>query len=110
MLLAAGAGVAAYFFVSNKMEEAGLALSAAAAAGGAPAVPGAGTGTDSSGAPLGGACAKAAECCRKIMQKQSAGAQSEAGCLALKQLPEASCEQPLQAYKQSSALLGVNCD
>jgi hypothetical protein len=57
-----------------------------------------------------GACAKAAECCRKIMQKNNAGAQGEAGCLAMKQLSEADCAQPLQAYRASSKLLGVSCD
>lgn len=112
LLLSAIASVGAYFFVSKKVEEAGLALSAAAASAGAPAVPGAPAegATDSSGAPLGGACAKAAECCRKIIKKSNAGAQAEAGCLALKQLPEASCDQPLQSYKQSAKLLGVSCD
>lgn len=59
---------------------------------------------------MNGACAKAAECCRKIIQKSNAGAQAEAGCLAMKQLPEASCQQPLQTYQQSAKLLGVNCD
>jgi hypothetical protein len=66
--------------------------------------------TDSSGAPLGGMCAKAAECCRKIIQKTNSGAQAEAGCLALKQLPEANCELPLSTYRKSAQLLGVKCD
>lgn len=111
LLLSGIASVAAYFFVANKVEEAGIALSAAAASAAAPlGAPPADGATDSSGAPLGGACAKAAECCRKIIQKSNAGAQAEAGCLALKQLPEASCEQPLQTYKQSAKLLGTSCD
>jgi hypothetical protein len=66
--------------------------------------------TDSSGAPVSGACAKAAECCRKIIQKTNSGAQAEAGCLALKQLPEANCVLPLSTYQKSAQLLGVKCD
>jgi hypothetical protein len=66
--------------------------------------------TDSAGSPVGGACARAAECCRKIVQKSNAGAQSEAGCLGLKQLPEANCALPLSTYQRSAQLLGVTCD
>lgn len=106
-MLSAIGGVVAVFMAKKAAEEQLAALSAAAAS---PAAPAPGGATDSSGAPIGGACAKAAECCRKIIQKSNAGAQAEAGCLALKQLPEANCEQPLQTYRQSSKLLGVNCD
>lgn len=65
---------------------------------------------DSPGAAVGGACAKAADCCRKFIQKSKAGAQAQAGCSALEQLADATCEQPLQTYRQSAKLLGVNCD
>lgn len=109
LLLLSLVGAAVAFFMAKQAAEAGLSALSAAAAPGAPPAPAEGA-TDSSGAPLGGACAKAAECCRKIIQKSNAGAQAEAGCLALKQLPEASCEQPLQTYKQSASLLGVSCD
>jgi len=66
--------------------------------------------TDSAGGPANGNCAKAAECCRKIIVKSNAGAQAEAGCLAMKQLDEATCQQPLDTYRQSAKLLGVSCD
>jgi hypothetical protein len=113
LLLATIGSVLAYYMAKQAAETGLAALSAAAASAAAPPAPGdapADGATDSSGAPIGGACAKAAECCRKIIQKSNAGAQAEAGCLALKQLPEASCVQPLQTYKQSAKLLSVNCD
>ena len=44
------------------------------------------------------------------MQKNNAGAQAEAGCLAMKQLRESDCQQPLQAYQQSGRMFGINCD
>jgi hypothetical protein len=44
------------------------------------------------------------------MQRNNAGAQSEAGCLAMKQLRESDCQQPLQAYRQSAKLFGVSCE
>jgi hypothetical protein len=108
----AGAGVA-FYMAKKATENAFAAVSAAAAPLSPPASPGtpaADGATDSSGAPVNGACAKAAECCRKIVRKSSAGAQAEAGCLAMKQLDEATCQQPLQTYQQSAKLLGVSCD
>jgi len=101
-----GGGVA-FYMAKKATDDAIAAVSAAAAPGAAPAADGA---TDSSGAPANGSCAKAAECCRKIILKSNAGAQAEAGCLAMKQLTEATCEQPLQTYRQSAKLLGVSCD
>jgi hypothetical protein len=62
------------------------------------------------GSPVSGACAKAAECCRKIIQKANSGAQAEAGCLGLKQLPEANCQLPLSTYQRSAQLLGITCE
>ncbi len=116
LLSAIGGGIAFYMIrkAANQVE-------AAVAAAGATAAPGATPGTtdgaktadgatDSAGSPVGGACAKAAECCRKIVQKSNAGPQAEAGCLAMKQLTEATCVQPLQTYQQSAKMLGVNCD
>jgi hypothetical protein len=112
LLGAIGTGVAVY--MAKRAADTALAsLSAAAAGAPAPATPGAPAAdgaTDSAGGPVNGACAKAAECCRKIVQKSNAGAQAEAGCLAMKQLTEATCVQPLQTYQQSAKLLGVNCD
>jgi hypothetical protein len=69
-------------------------------AGADPATPGAVAGT----------CAKAVECCRKIIQKTNPGTQNEAACLGLKQLPEANCQLPLTSYEKSAQLLGVKCD
>ena len=108
-----GTGVALY--MAKRATETALAsLSAAAAPLSPPAAPGAAAAadgaTDSAGAPLGGACAKAAACCRKIVQQSNAGQQVETGCLALKQLRETDCEGPLQTYRGSARLLGVNCD
>jgi hypothetical protein len=110
LLLSAIGGVVGFIMVKRKAEEQLAALSAAAQQGSPPSDGTAGGATDSSGAPVSGACAKAAECCRKIIVKSNAGAQAEAGCLAMKQLPEASCQQPLDTYKQSAKLLGVSCD
>jgi hypothetical protein len=103
------------FFLTKRAAESGLAALSAAAAPLAPPAPGAAPpaadgASDSNGGPANGACAKAAACCRKIMQKNNAGAQSEAGCLAMKQLRESDCQQPLQAYRQSAKLFGVSCD
>jgi hypothetical protein len=115
-LLSLIAGGVAVYMAKKATENAIAAVSAAAAPlappdtpGAAPAAPGDGA-TDSSGAPINGACAKAADCCRKITKKVNAGAQSEAGCLAMKQLTEATCLQPLQTYRQSAKMLGVSCD
>ena len=111
-LSVAGAGVA--FYMAKKATENAIAAVSAAAAPltppASPGTPAADGATDSSGAPVNGACAKAAECCRKIVRKSNAGAQAEAGCLAMKQLDEATCQQPLQTYQQSAKLLGVSCD
>jgi hypothetical protein len=107
-----GGGIAVY--LTKRAAESGLAaLSAAAAPLAPPTTPGAAppaAPNDASGSPVDGACAKAAACCRKIMQKSNAGAQAEAGCLAMKQLRESDCQQPFQAYQQSARLLGVSCD
>ena len=93
------------------MEAAASALASSASSSGAtPSTPTADGATDSAGGPANGDCAKAAECCRKIVQKSNAGVQAEAGCLAMKQLTEATCAQPLQTYRQSAKLLGVSCD
>jgi hypothetical protein len=114
LLGAIGTGVAVY--MAKRAADTALAsLSAAAAPLAPPGSPGATAApadgaTDSAGGPINGACAKAAECCRKIVQKSNAGQQAETGCLAMKQLPEATCQQPLQTYRQSAKLLGVNCD
>lgn len=105
-----GSGVAYYF--AMKAQDA-LATAAASALAVPPATPGAtatSTGTDAAGSPVSGACAKAAECCRKIIQKTNSGAQAEAGCLGLKQLPEANCQLPLSTYQRSAQLLGVTCE
>lgn len=111
-LLSLLGGAVAWYFTYRAAQS---ALAAASALATPPAAPGATAtaepgGTDSSGAPLNGACAKAAECCRKIIQKTNSGAQAEAGRLALKQLPEANCQLPLSTYQKSAALLGVKCD
>ena len=114
-----GAGVAYYF--TYKAAQSALAAASALSAPLTPPTAPPGTDpvaptttptatTDSAGSPVGGACAKAAECCRKIVQKTNAGAQSEAGCLGLKQLPEANCALPLSTYQRSAQLLGVKCD
>jgi hypothetical protein len=106
LLALIGAGVA-FFMAKRATEDAIAAVSAAAAPLAPPAADGA---TDSSGAPVNGNCAKAAECCRKIIQKSNAGAQAEAGCLAMKQLNEGLCADPLKTYRDSAKLLGVTCD
>jgi len=109
-----GGAVAVY--LTKRAAESGLAaLSAAAAPLAPPATPGAPPpaadgARDSSGAPANGVCAKAVACCRKLIQKTNAGAQAEAGCLAMKQLRESDCQQPLQAYQQSGKAFGVSCD
>ena len=114
-----GAGVAYYF--TYKAAQSALAAASALSAPLTPPTAPPGTDpvaptttptatTDSAGSPVGGACAKAAECCRKIVQKTNAGAQSEAGCLGLKQLPEVNCALPLSTYQRSAQLLGVKCE
>lgn len=116
LFLLAGAVAAAGLYMARKATNSALeSLSAAAAPLSPPQAPGTtpvptNGATDSAGSPVDGACAKAAECCRKIVQKSNAGAQAEAGCLAMKQLTEATCQQPLNTYRQSARLLGVSCD
>jgi hypothetical protein len=107
LLLSLIGGGVAFYMAKKATDNAIAAVSAAAAQPGAPAADGA---TDSSGAPVNGNCAKAAECCRKIIQKSNAGAQAEAGCLAMKQLNEGLCADPLKTYRDSAKLLGVTCD
>ena len=109
LLSAIGGGVAVY--MAKRATEDALATASSVLAAPVPA-PGA-TATsigDASGAPLGGACAKAADCCRKIIQKTNPGAQNEANCVALKQLPDANCQLPLTAYQKSAQLLGLTCE
>lgn len=106
LLSAIGGGIAVYM-AKKATDNAFAALSAAASPGSPPGSPGA---TDSAGGPANGNCAKAADCCRKIIVKSNAGAQAEAGCLAMKQLDEATCAQPLETYRQSAKLLSVSCD
>jgi hypothetical protein len=108
-LLSAIGGGLAWYFTMKAAEEAIAAASAFSAPAPPPGSPAASP-TDASGAPVNGACAKAVACCRKIMQKTSAGAQAEAGCLGLKQLSEADCQAPLNGYIQSAKLLGASCD
>ena len=108
LLTSIGAGIA-FYMAKKATDNAFAALSAGAAAGSPPSTAANGA-TDSAGGPANGNCAKAAECCRKIIVKSNAGAQAEAGCLAMKQLDEATCAQPLQTYQQSAKLLGVSCD
>jgi hypothetical protein len=105
ILLSLIGGGVAFYLAKQATDNAIAAVSAAASPGAAP-----GSGTDSAGGPANGNCAKAAACCRKIIVKSNAGAQAEAGCLAMKQLDEATCAQPLQTYRQSAKLLGVTCD
>jgi hypothetical protein len=110
LLSAIGGGIA-FYMAKKATDNAFAALSAAASPGNPPSSPAAADGaTDSAGGPANGNCAKAADCCRKIIVKSNAGAQAEAGCLAMKQLDEATCAQPLQTYRQSAKLLGVSCD
>src|SRR5258706_9740384 len=88
-LLSTIGGIVAVYMTKKAAEQAFAAVSAAATPLVPPGSPGTSSdakpadgATDSAGSPLGGACAKAAECCRKIVQKSNAGTQAEAGCLA----------------------------
>jgi hypothetical protein len=108
LLLSMIGGVVAYYF-TVKAAQSALATASALTTPLAPPTA-TGTGTDSAGSPVSGACAKAAECCRKIIQKTNSGAQAEAGCLGLKQLPEANCQLPLSTYQRSAQLLGITCE
>lgn len=100
LLSAIGGGVAVYM-AKRATENAIAAASSSLAAPLTPPVAGGG---------VTGTCAKAVECCIKIIQKTSPGTQNEAACLGLKQLPEANCQLPLTSYQKSAQLLGVTCD
>jgi hypothetical protein len=102
LLSAIGGGIAVYM----AKKAADDVLATASSSFGTPLTPGGGA-ANSGG--VAGTCAKAAECCSKIIQKTSPG-QNEAGCLALKQLPEANCALPLTTYQKSAQLLGVTCN
>jgi hypothetical protein len=103
-------GVVAYYFTVKAAQSALATASALTTPLAPPGTAQPGTGSDSAGSPVSGACAKAAECCRKIIQKANSGAQAEAGCLGLKQLPEANCQLPLSTYQRSAQLLGITCE
>jgi hypothetical protein len=115
LLSSIGGGLAWYF--TYRAAQNALATASALAAPlappattpGDPSAPTTGE-TDSGGTPVAGTCARAVECCRKIIQKSNAGPQGEAGCLSLKQLTEAQCALPLTTYQRSAQLLGVKCD
>jgi hypothetical protein len=111
LLSAIGGGVA-WYLTMRAAQNALAAVSAAASPIAPPTSPGAAptSSPDSGGVALSGACAKAAECCKKIVQKSNAGQQAETACQAMKQLTDATCAQPLQTYRQSAKLLGVSCD
>jgi hypothetical protein len=104
LLSALGGGLAIY--MTKRAAE--NAIAAASSGFAVPLSPGTDPGTAATGAS--GTCAKAVECCVKIIQKTSPGAQNEASCQALKQLPEANCQLPLTTYQKSAQLLGVKCD
>jgi hypothetical protein len=105
LLSAIGTGVAIYM-TKRAAENAIAAANSSFGVPLSPPTPGAGPGP----ATAGGSCAKAVECCIKIIQKTSPGAQNEASCQALKQLPETSCQLPLASYQKSAQLLGIKCD
>jgi hypothetical protein len=105
LLSAIGGGVAIY--LTKRAAE--NAIAAANSSFGVPLSPPA-PGALPTAASAGGSCAKAVECCIKIIQKTSPGAQNEASCQALKQLPDANCQLPLTTYQKSAQLLGLKCD
>ena len=109
-LLATIGGGIAFYMAKKATDNAFAALSAGASPGSPPGAAAADGATDSAGGPANGSCAKAADCCRKMLVKSHACADAEAGCLALKQLDEATCAPQLQTYRQSAKLLGVSCD
>ena len=86
------------------------AIAAAGSSLAAPLTPPVPGGDPAAPAGAAGTCAKAVECCIKIIQKTNPGAQNEAACSGLKQLPEANCALPLTTYQKSAQLLGVKCD
>ena len=104
LLSAIGGGVAVYM-AKRATENAIAAASSSLAAPLTPPVAG-----GDPGAAVAGTCAKAVECCIKIIQKTNPGTQNEAACNGLKQLPEANCALPLTTYQKSAQLLGVKCD
>jgi hypothetical protein len=107
LLSAIGGGVAVYM-AKRATENAIAAASSSLAAPLTPPVAGGDPAAPAAGAA--GTCARAVECCIKIIQKTSPGAQNEAACAGLKQLPEANCALPLTTYQKSAQLLGVKCD
>jgi hypothetical protein len=105
LLSAIGGGVAVY--MAKRATENAIA---AASSSLAPLTPPVGGDPAAAAAGAAGTCAKAVACCIKIIQKTNPGAQNEAACSGLKQLPEANCALPLTTYQKSAQLLGVKCD
>jgi hypothetical protein len=109
LLSAIGGGVAIYL-TKRAAENAIAAANSSFGVPLSPPTPGADPGAVPTAASAAGSCAKAVECCIKIIQKTSPGAQNEASCQALKQLPDANCQLPLTTYQKSAQLLGLKCD
>jgi hypothetical protein len=54
-------------------------------------------------------CEKAAECCKRVLEKTGANPATLAACEELKKAPQVSCEQALEVHRRSAPLLGTSC-
>jgi hypothetical protein len=71
---------------------------------------GASTGVPSGALVQGGpTCEKAADCCRRVLEKTAANPQTLAACDGLRQATELACQQALEVHRRSAPVLGTTC-
>jgi hypothetical protein len=71
----------------------------------APVIPSLDAGAMTVGGP---SCAAAAACCRSLLEKTGATAQT-GQCEQMKNMPEIGCAQALATYKKTAPLVGASC-
>lgn len=54
-------------------------------------------------------CEKAAECCKRVLEKTGANPATLAACEELRKAPQVSCQQALEVHRRSAPLLGTSC-
>jgi hypothetical protein len=110
-LLAIASGVVA-FVLAKRAASSGLAGAFSAAVelavdGGAVSFD---AGTEFDAGLIGGpTCERAADCCRRVLEKTGANPQTLAACEELRKANEVACRQALEVHRRSAPLLGTSC-
>jgi hypothetical protein len=118
IFLSLGSGAVAFFLAkraANKGVAAALSAAAELAVDGGAFDFDAGLAFDAGTLPPGAlvtggpSCARAAECCRRVLEKTGANPQTLAACEELKRATELGCQQALEVHQKSAPLLGTTC-